>query len=124
MTSTIRSFDVEFRLRAARLAEQAFLVSAVGELDLTTAAELSQTMAALDGRHARRLIVDLTEVTFLDSTALGTLLAEARSRRAGGDELVLVCDDPRTLRALEVTGLRAVFEVHRTLRDALDGAAR
>jgi anti-sigma B factor antagonist len=123
MTATIRSFDVEFRLRAARLAEQAFLVSPAGELDLATVPELSQAMAALDGRQARRLIVDLTDVTFLDSTALGTLLAEARNRRAKGDELALVCDDPRTLRTLEVTGLGTVFELHRTLRDALDEAA-
>jgi anti-sigma B factor antagonist len=123
MTATIRSFDVEFRLRAARLAEQAFLVSAVGELDLAAVPELSQTLATLDGREARRLIVDLTDVTFLDSTALGTLLATARARQASGDELVLVCDDPRTLRALEITGLRTVFELHRTLRDALGEAA-
>src|SRR3954451_12778258 len=120
MTATIRPFDVDFRLRAARLAEHAFLVSAAAELDVATAPDLARTLGALDGSHARRLIVDLTDVTFLDSTALGTLLAEARTRRASGDELVLVCDDRRTLRALEVTGLQTVFELHRTLRDALD----
>jgi len=119
MTATIRTSDVDSRLRAARLADRAFLVSATGELDLSTVPELSRTLAGLDGLEARRLIVDLTDVTFIDSTALGTLLAEARSRRASGDRLVLVCDDPRTLRTLEVTGLQAAFELHRTLRDAV-----
>jgi anti-sigma B factor antagonist len=99
-----------------------FLVSPAGELDLSTVSELSDRLSALDGRSAQRLIVDLTEVTFLDSTALGALLAEARTRRVQGDELALVCDDPRTLRALEVTGLQSVFELHRTLRGALGEA--
>jgi anti-sigma B factor antagonist len=121
--TTIRSFDVDFRLRAARLAEQVFLVSAAGALDLSTISELSGRLSALDGRAAQRLIVDLTDVTFLDSTALGVLMAEARSRRQHGDVIALVCDDPRTLRALEVTGLQSVFEVHRTLRGALGEAS-
>jgi anti-sigma B factor antagonist len=121
MSATIRSFDVDFRLRAARLTDHLFLVSAGGELDLATVPELSERLSSLDGGAARCLIVDLTEVTFLDSTALGALLAEARARRAHGDELALVCDDPRTLRALQVTGLESVFQVHRTLREALAG---
>src|SRR3954451_21766092 len=116
MTASIRSFDVDFTLRAARLAEQVFLLSAAGELDLGTVPELSDRLSSLDGCGAQRLIVDLTEVTFLDSSALGALLAQARTRRDQGEELALVCNDPRTLRALEVTGLQSVFELHRTLR--------
>jgi anti-sigma B factor antagonist len=123
MSATIRSYDVELRLRAARVADDVFLVAAAGELDLATVGDLSDRLSALDGRSAQRLIVDLTDVTFLDSTALGALLAEARTRRVQGGELVLVCDDPRTLRALEVTGLQSVFEVHRTLRAAIGEAA-
>jgi anti-sigma B factor antagonist len=112
-------FELDFRIRTARVDGDAFLVSVVGELDLHTTPQLRAALAGLDGREATRLVVDLTDVTFLDSAALKALIAEARARRAAGRELVLVCDNRSTLRVLEVTGVRALFRIEPTLRDAV-----
>jgi anti-sigma B factor antagonist len=119
----LRAFGVDFRIRSARLEPNVFLVSVSGELDVETSPQLAGALAALDGRCARRLVVDLSDVTLLDSVALGALVAEARLRNAQENDLVLVCDDPRTLRTLHVTGLLPLFEVHASLRDALDPRA-
>lgn len=115
-------FELEFRVRTARLTPATTLVSVAGELDLHTLPQLESALAGLDGRETPTLIVDLTDVTFLDSTALGSLVVEARRRAARGHALLLVCDDRTTLRTFEVTGVLRYFDVRRTLRDAVEHA--
>jgi anti-sigma B factor antagonist len=112
-------FELDFRIRTARVAGGAFLVSLVGELDLHTTPQLQTVLAGLDGHEAEQLVIDLTDVTFVDSAALGALVAEARARSAAGRELILVCDNRATLRVLEVTGVRRLFRIEASLRDAV-----
>jgi anti-anti-sigma factor len=77
----------------------------------------------LDGREAEHLVVDLTDVTLVDSSALLALVAAARTRGAAGQELVLVCDSPVTLRAFEIACVLPFFRVERSLREAINAAA-
>jgi anti-sigma B factor antagonist len=65
-------------------------------------------------------VVDLLRVTFLDSTALGVLVGAAKRVRAGGGSIVLVSDDPRTLRVFEITGLGGIFTLERSLVAAIE----
>lgn len=111
-------FELEFSIRRAWLPGGAFLVAPAGELDAVTVPELAEALLEVDA--SARLIVDLTDVTFLDSTALGALAGETKTRRRAGGELLLACDDGRTRRVLAATGLDGVLAVHRTLRDALE----
>lgn len=111
--------DLEFRVRTARLGNDSALLSVTGELDLDTLPEFGAALAGLGGAAAQGLILDLTDVTFLDSTALAALVAEARERRADGRRLVVVCDNRNTLRTLEVTGLLPFFRVEPSLREAV-----
>jgi anti-anti-sigma factor len=68
-------------------------------------------------------VVDLVEVGFIDSTALGLLLRfQPRFRGRGGD-LVLVSDDRRVLRTLEITGLDRMFRIERRLGQAVGALA-
>jgi anti-sigma B factor antagonist len=81
-----------------------------GEADLAVADDIVQLgRASLDDAATRRLVVDLKDVTFIDSTSLGALvtlnnLAQRSSRRF---ELTQV--PPRVERVLAVTGLDKVF---------------
>ena len=115
-------FDLEFRVRSARLPNGTLLVSVGGELDLHTLPQLEAALEELDGDPAAHLIVDLTDVTFLDSTTLGALVREARARAVHGQSLVLVCDNRSTLRTLEITGVLPFFHIERTLHDAVRDA--
>ena len=65
------------------------------------------------------VVVDLQGVTFLDSTALGVLVAASRHCRGLGGTLRLVISEPRVRRVLEITGLTDVFSIHRSLHAAL-----
>src|SRR5262249_25301939 len=66
-----------------------------------------------------RVVVDLSEVEFIDSTALGVLI-EARSRFANRRAFLLAGPGLETRRALEISGLDRHFAVHDSVAEALE----
>lgn len=95
------------------------VVTAVGEVDVSTAPELRQCLR--DQPDGAIVVVDLSDVTFLDSTGLGVLVAALKRVRDGvdGGELHLVVNRPQVTKVLEVTGLSTVFSIFPTLAEAL-----
>ncbi len=102
--------------RYERLSGSRALVTAVGELDLNTCPQFRRALDAAARRAANYLLVDLSDVDFMDSTAIGLLAAEQRRRP---EPLHLVVSEPQLLRILEVTGFTRVFIIHSSLDDAL-----
>jgi len=95
-------------------------VSVSGELDLYVERELREALEAADLLGLPTVVVDLSGVTFMDSTACGILVGEARRRgRENGGGLVLVSNSTRTGRILEVAGIDGIVPVHETLHAAM-----
>jgi anti-anti-sigma factor len=109
----------EFRAAVASLTRELTLVSVSGELDLHTAGCLQARIEEADTVGARTVLVDLSEISFIDSSALEVLVRESKLLEDRGHSLVLVTNDPRTRRILEVTGLDRVLRAYATLQDAL-----
>jgi anti-sigma B factor antagonist len=88
-----------------------------GEVDLATAPALQTALLAMMERGSARVIVDMAEVTFMDSSGLSALLA---ARDAGGEEfeMVLVVGPGMVRRLLDTTAIGTLF----TVVDTLDGA--
>lgn len=108
-----------FEVRTAQLTSSTYVVSVTGEVDSFTSPALEQELEWILGDGASNAVVDLTEVGFIDSSALRVLLnALPRFSRRGG-QLVLVSDDRRVLRTLKITGLHEKFVVEPTLADAI-----
>ena len=105
----------------AQIGADAYVVSVSGELDIATAGRLGDALSRTSERSARRVIVDLVGVTFIDSVALGVLTEEARRLRASGGTCIVVSQDPRILRVFEITGLDRIFRIERSLAEAVDG---
>jgi anti-sigma B factor antagonist len=95
------------------------VVSLVGELDLYNAEEVRGALLDATAGEPGVLVVDLEEVRFIDSTALGVLI-EARSRLANRGGFRLAAPGLETRRALEVSGLDRHFLVHDTVAEALE----
>jgi anti-sigma B factor antagonist len=112
-------FVDEFRIAVASLTGELALVSVSGELDLYTAERLQAGIDEAGAVGADTVLVDLSEVSFLDSTALAVLVRETKRLEARGHSLVLVTNDPRTRRVAEVTGLNRVLRTFATLQDAI-----
>ena len=95
----------------------AVVLRLAGELDLYNSADVAAALEELATDGPGRVIIDLSDVAFVDSTALGTLV-EARGR-IGRDGLVLVAPAPDVARALEVSGLDQHFMVRGSVDEAL-----
>jgi anti-sigma B factor antagonist len=94
------------------------VVSLAGELDLYNAGAVREALIACCDEAPERLIVDLSGVKFIDSTALGVLI-EARTRLANRRGFLLAAPGLETRRALEISGLDRHFSVHESLEQAL-----
>jgi len=97
----------------------ATVVRLAGELDLYNADTVRTALASAIEDEPSRLVVDMSEVEFIDSTALGVLI-EARSKLGRGG-LALAAPQLGTRRALEVSGLDRHLPIHDTVDDALSG---
>jgi anti-sigma B factor antagonist len=95
------------------------IVSARGEVDLSTADSLRTAIEdTLAAGHAR-VVVDLTDVEFIDSAGLGVLANSHKNAENTGTAFVVVTDRQAVLRPLEITKLVNVLNVHPTLEAAL-----
>jgi anti-sigma B factor antagonist len=88
-----------------------------GELDLYNAPQVRKVLTDAASDSAARVVVDLSEVEFLDSTALGVLI-EARTHLANRRAFLLAAPGLETRRALEISGLDRHFSVHDSVGDA------
>ena len=88
-----------------------------GELDLYNADEVRAALNQAIDAGAGRVVIDMSDVEFVDSTALGVLV-EARSR-LGRDGLALAAPQLDTRRTLQVSGLDRHLPVHDSVEDAL-----
>jgi anti-sigma B factor antagonist len=109
-----RAGDLEVTL--SPLESGGALVSAVGELDLATVAELETTLERVD--LGDRIVLDLAGVTFLDSSALRVLLATIRGAEEAGGTVELVAPEPGVARVLEIAAIDTMVAVHGSLGDA------
>jgi anti-sigma B factor antagonist len=111
--------EIDVTLSAAQIGDVA-LLTASGELDLYAAEPLRNALTPLVEGDPPALIVDLSGVGFIDSTALGVLVGAAKLLRSGGGAFVVISSDPRIVRLLEITGLTLLFALRKTLAEALD----
>ncbi|HUR76507.1 MAG TPA: STAS domain-containing protein [Acidimicrobiales bacterium] len=88
------------------------IVAVAGELDVATSPRLQDAMTRLIEEGQLRLVVDLREVTFLDSSALGVLVGARRRLLPEHGEVSVVCTDPRLLHLLRLTKLDEVFPIY------------
>ena len=99
-------------------AGSATVVRLAGELDLYNVDQVRSAIADAIEAGPSRVVIDLAEVEFMDSTALGVLI-EARAALAEG-ALRLAAPQLEIVRALKVSGLDRHLPVHDSVADALD----
>ena len=110
---------LDARVSVSRFGSDSFVVAAGGELDLHTAELLREKLSDVLELGGRRVLLDLTGVSFMDSTAMSVLVAAAKALRSSSGQLVLVADDPRVTRVIEITGLGRVLRIESSLPEAV-----
>ena len=99
------------------------LITVTGELDIAATPELSTVLLMAAGSPGPLVVLDLAEVEFIDSTALGTLLKAGGEIEAAGKQLRIVCAGGPVRRLLEMTNLTNRFTLCPSREDALAGAS-
>ena len=117
-TDSSPSTSVPFAIERRELDPRTSIVSVEGDLDLASAPRLKWMLVDALGEGHTRLVLDLSLAPFMDSTALGVLVAVNRSLDSAG-ALVIVCPRPALLRIFELSGMDAAFPILATLEQAL-----
>ena len=102
-------------------ADSACIVRLAGELDLYNAPAVRDALTLACADRPLAVVVDLSEVEFMDSTALGVLI-EARTKLQNRQGFHLAAPGLETRRALEISGLDRHFTVHETVEQALSAS--
>jgi anti-anti-sigma factor len=92
------------------------IVELAGEIDISTAHLLDDAFASLS--PDQRVVADLCDVEFMDSTGLRALIQFANRARESGGQLSVVATHPAVLRLLEITNVAQAIPVFKSLKDA------
>ena len=110
---------IEFEIEEHTAGGDAHVVSVTGEVDLFTAPEFKDRVMAPIAAGVERVVVDLSDASFIDSSSLGVLIGAHRRLRARGGRLMVACDHAAILKTFRVTGLDSVFTIAPTVEEAL-----
>jgi anti-anti-sigma factor len=96
------------------------VVAVAGELDIMTSADLRLPLHDLIAQGVLHHVLDLREVTFLDSTGLGILMGERKRLQDRGGSVRAVCGGGLAGRVIRLTAVDKLIDVHDDLRSAVE----
>jgi anti-sigma B factor antagonist len=112
-----------FSVSSERLDDDLGVIALSGEVDIYTAPQFKECLLGLLDAGVKRLVVDLSQITFIDSTALGVLIGGVRRVHGSGGAMTIVVTTRPVERVLSITGLDRVFSMHATRDEALAALA-
>ena len=110
----------EFALTQEPIDDERHAVAVRGEIDLFTAPELKAALGEAIESGRTKIVVDLSDTTFLDSTALGVLIGTVKRLRSRDGRLTIVNTDQNIAKTFEITGLDQIFTIRGSRDDALE----
>ena len=106
-------------IKEVRRQHQATVVVADGEIDLRHSPEFHKALVELCAEQPKTLVIDLSRVSYMDSSGVGTLVEIYRRTKGYGGELVLVAPSARVRSVFEITKLDQFFKIKPTEAEAL-----
>ncbi|MEW2306862.1 STAS domain-containing protein [Streptomyces sp. NPDC006655] len=95
------------------------VLTLAGEIDHDTGQALRQALNASSGAPRPRIVIDLSRVTFMDSTGINIFVAAHRTLTEAGGWIHLAAPTEAVRRTLQIIGVDAVIDCRETLRQAL-----
>jgi anti-sigma B factor antagonist len=106
------------RLSATRIGDVT-IVAAVGEIDIASSGQLRDCLDDVVDRGERHIVLDLSQVRFVDSTFLGVLVGIRNRLHPVGGRVAVVCPHAPVVKIFRITGLDQVFPLHSALEDVV-----
>jgi anti-anti-sigma factor len=102
--------------------EGVFVARLKGEIDMTNAEELTRMIGRSVSNAALGMVLDLSEVTYLDSAGIRMLFELGSRLRQRGQRMSLaIADETAVRRVLQLTNVGAMIPVYRTVEQARSG---
>ncbi len=95
------------------------LITAVGEIDLDTCDQVADAVSSVLAAGGRRVLLDFSEVTFIDSSGLAVLVRAHRQAQSVGARFAVVHPTPQTRKLITVLGLDQLLHIHDSREQAL-----
>jgi anti-anti-sigma factor len=109
----------EFAVRIEQPDPETVVIALLGEVDLSNAPAFEEALLSQVGFGVSRVVIDLQQTTFFDSTALRVLLIGHRKLDERGGSMCVVCGEPQILKIFSITGVDEIIAFHPTLAQAL-----
>ncbi len=106
-------------VRDIRYTNSGAVIKLAGEVDMSQSPSVHQTLVEVLENRPARLIIDMAEVSYMDSSGVGILVDALRRVRVSGAKLALVAVVPRVLSVLQITKLDQFFEIYSSMEEAL-----
>ncbi len=94
-----------------------YVITVSGEVDLATSPELDNAIIVAIESGTSSLAIDLTDVSFMDSSGLGVIVRGLKRCREADKDLDLVITNERVLKVFGITGLDQVIPIHDSIQD-------
>ncbi len=102
-----------------RTAEGIAVLRLSGKLNMVTAPAVRESIASLVGAGSIRVVVDLAEVDFLDSSGLGALISGLKSTRQAGGDLRIAAPGEQVRLVLRLTNMERILHPHESVESAV-----
>jgi anti-sigma B factor antagonist len=89
-----------------------------GDLDVYTVGSLRDAIGTMIDQETPRVVVDLDQVPFMDSSGLGALMGGVRRLREAGGDLAIACTREQHLKLFAITGFGEGVSIAPTVEEA------
>jgi anti-sigma B factor antagonist len=112
----------QFHVKLEKPGDEIAVIELAGGVDIYSAPRFKEVLLQGIDDGARQVIVDLTNVTFIDSTGLGVLVSGAKRVRSQGVSFAIVSSTQSIMSIFEITGLDRLYSIYATRKEALRAA--
>lgn len=96
------------------------VLNVAGEIDVYTAPQFKEAINQIINAGQKDLVVNMGQVTYMDSSGFGTLLSATKRLRPEGGSVNLVACNSAIDRMLRITRLNTVFGTYQTVEEAIN----
>ena len=119
----MRTFYIADEVRVEDASSDLSILVVGGEVDYEVSPQLKADMMRSIKAGAKRLVLDLSDVTFIDSTAIGVVAGAVEKLDEAGGSLAIVSTHEKVVQIFEITGLDSVITLHASREEALAALA-
>ncbi len=119
----MRTFYIADEVRVEDASSDLSILVVGGEVDYEVSPQLKAHMMRAIKAGAKRLVLDLSDVTFIDSTAIGVIAGAVEKLDKAGGSLAIVSTHEKVVQIFEITGLDSVITLHASREEAVAALA-